>query len=287
MVGNSVAVIGCEAGSYTIDYYWGGTASDHQALLDHQHPEGQRLWVQRPWLYEGKLFLTATSVSSDDQGFAEHGMVLARVDNPSESPATWSIEYFELTAQRLTVGKGVAEHADHFYLFTPHQLDMLLVRIPKARLLQPSLAESDLQYLSDDGSWQPGLAADSARRLGIPANTGLTVRYHAASQRWLALYTNTSGWPSATISLSSAAALEGPWSEPEAVYSVPEMDPLAPDYDADTLCYGAAEHDAFNPDPDGELVFTYTCNSNQFGKLLANMAIYVPRVVTLQNPLTP
>jgi len=63
------------------------------------------------------------------------------------------------------------------------------------------------------------------------------------------------------------------------------MEPQAAGYDADTICYGAAEHEAWNPDPDGQLLFTYTCNSNEFTKLLANMAIYVPRVVTLKNPL--
>lgn len=63
------------------------------------------------------------------------------------------------------------------------------------------------------------------------------------------------------------------------------MDPQSPDYDPDTICYGAAEQEAWNPDPDSKLLFTYTCNSNEFAELLANMAIYVPRVVKLTNPL--
>jgi hypothetical protein len=129
------------------------------------------------------------------------------------------------------------------------------------------------------------LSPNDAKRLGIPANTGLTVRYLEAAARWVALFTDTSGWPSASIAVSFAPALEGPWSKPVEVYSIPEMKPGAPGYDAETVCYGAAEQDSFNPKPASELLFTYTCNSSSFAKQLANMSIYVPRVVT--RPLPP
>lgn len=285
MVGNSVAAISCQAGEYGIEYAWGGAAEQHGPMFHDPTLQDQRLWIHRPWLHAGKLFLTATRVSSDDAGFEEHGITLARVQNPLDPASGWVIEYFTLTEQRLTVGKGVAETDEHIYLFTPHQANMILARIARPRLLEATISEASLEYLGTDGTWAPGLVPASAKKLGIPANTGLTVRFHAASQKWLALYTNTSGWPSATVSVSSADSLEGPWSQPTDVLSVPEMDPQAAEYDPDTICYGASEHDAFNPDPDGELLFTYTCNSNDFAKLLANMAIYVPRVVTRPNPL--
>jgi hypothetical protein len=282
MVGNSVAALSCQAGEYGIEYAWGGAAEQHEPMF-----HDPTLQVHRPWLHEGKLFLTATRVSSEGAVFEEHGITLARVQNPLDPPSGWAIEYFTLTEQRLTVGKGVAETDEHIYLFTPHQANMILARIARPKLLEATISEASLEYLKSDDTWAAGLVPASAKKLGIPANTGLTLRLHAASQKWLALYTNTSGWPSATISVSSADSLEGPWSQPTDVLSVPEMDQQAPEYDPDTICYGASEHDAFNPDPDGELLFTYTCNSNDFAKLLANMAIYVPRVVTRPNPLAP
>lgn len=282
-VGNSLADIRCDDGAYAIDYHWGGTGSTHRAVFDEQKAD-ERLWIHRPWLHDGKLFLTATRVTSSDQGFSELGMTLARVDNPLAAPEDWSIEYFNLTDQRVTVGKGIAETAEHVYLFAPHQQNMLLTRIAKARLLEPSISEASLEYLKDDGSWGSGLVLADAKRLGIPANTGLTVRRHEASQSWVALYTNTSGWPSATISVSSAPALEGPWSKPVDVYSVPEMKAGDAAYDPDTICYGASEHPAFEPDPDQKLLFTYTCNSTSFEKQVANLGIYVPRVVVVPAP---
>jgi hypothetical protein len=164
---------------------------------------------------------------------------------------------------------------------------MILLRIAKTKLLEATISEDSLEYLNAAGSWAAGVVPASAKKLGLPANTGLTVRYHDASQRWLALFTNTSSWPSDSIGISSAEALEGPWTQASEIHAVPEMDPGAPDYDADTICYGAAEHDAFNPDPDGKILLTYTCNSNDFQKLLGNMAIYVPKVVVVENPLLP
>lgn len=283
MVGNSVARISCEAGQYSIDYHWGGADEEHRALFD-EGREGERLWIHRPWLHAGKLFLTATRVTSDDSGFHELGITLARVQNPLEAPESWVTEYFNLTDQRLTVGKGTYETEDRVYLFTPHENDLLLARIDKLRLLEPSIGEASLEYLKGDGTWAPGLVPASAKRLGLAANTGLTVRYHEASSRFVALFTDTSGWPSASIAVSFASSLEGPWSKPSLVYSVPEMDPRRPGYDAETVCYGAAEHAAFNQRPDAELVFTYTCNSLSFEKLLSGLDIYVPRVVIAAMP---
>jgi hypothetical protein len=44
-------------------------------------------------------------------------------------------------------------------------------------------------------------------------------------------------------------------------------------------------HWHWNPNPETQLFFTYTCNSTVFAKQVANMSIYVPRVVTIKNPL--
>jgi hypothetical protein len=66
---------------------------------------------------------------------------------------------------------------------------------------------------------------------------------------------------------------------------VEEMNPTSPGYDPDTICYAAIEHPEWNPDPEGQLLFTYTCNSTVFAKQVANMNIYLPRVVSIKNPL--
>ncbi len=53
-------------------------------------------------------------------------------------------------------------------------------------------------------------------------------------------------------------------------------------YDADTFCYAAKEHNEFSTGD--TLLITYACNSRQLGKMIANMDIYVPKVVELPIP---
>jgi len=113
---------------------------------------------------------------------------------------------------------------------------------------------------------------------------GTSFRYLSQAKQWLVLFTNTSGWPAPNISISTAPALEGPWSKPIDVYRVPEMTPGKPEYDQDTVCYAAIEHAESNPAPETDLLFSYTCNSLVFEKQLANMAIYLPKIVRMKLP---
>ena len=55
--------------------------------------------------------------------------------------------------------------------------------------------------------------------------------------------------------------------------------------DKDNVCYAAIEHDESNPYSATDLLFSYTCNSFVFSKQLANMAIYVPEIVKIKNPV--
>ncbi len=53
----------------------------------------------------------------------------------------------------------------------------------------------------------------------------------------------------------------------------------------DTVCYAAIEHGESNPDPDSDLLFSYTCNSLVGAKQIENMGIYLPKIVKLKNPV--
>ena len=141
-----------------------------------------------------------------------------------------------------------------------------------------------LEYLATDGTWKPGLTVSSAKKMGIAAGTGLTLRFHPGTAKWLALYLDTHQFPSAKVSLSVAPSLEGPWSAATGVYSVPEMNAATPGFDAETYCYAAYEHPEWNADAATLLGFTYTCNSRSFPKLQANLDIYFPRVVSIPMP---
>lgn len=284
-VGSSAAFISCRSGKYEVEYAWGGAGHEHAALFDDDPSDDVRLWVEQPWLSEGALFATATRVSEGTSGDIEHGTTLIRVKNPRSPWLEWSIEYFELTQKRASVGRGVVGDGRYVYLFTPQAEMMVVSRIGKDRLLESTISESSLDTLREDGTWRSGLDLQHARRLPLPASSGLTLRKHAASGRFLALFTNTSVSPAATVSVSSALALEGPWSTPSLVYTFPEMNPASPEYRSDLTCQGAAEHPAFNPLADRELLFTYTCTHPNRAKLVENMSALSPRTVRLAIPL--
>jgi hypothetical protein len=286
LVAGTMALAECRGGAYTIRYFWRVSGATRKAIFDDGNTMGERFWSHQPWLHAGALYATLTVVRNDATaplGFLETGTKLARVANPFDLPTSWSVEYLEL-ATLPALGKGVAVQGGFVYLYGPYQNDLVLARLPLEGLGSSSAPSSLLQYLAADGTWKPGLVPADARKMGLAANTGLTLRFHSGRAKWLALFTDTRQFPSPNVALSSASSLEGPWSAPAVVYGVPEMSAVAPGFDADTFCYAAYEHPEWNADATRLLGFTYTCNSRSFAKLVANLDIYLPRVVSLAIP---
>jgi hypothetical protein len=278
MIANSMAYVKCENGVGSIEYFW--RTAGNGAIFSDSVPN-TRFWPQQPIIYEGFLFAAMTRVQG---GADEIGTVLARVSNPFSPPDTWQTEYFELSTLS-GLGKGTVVLDDYAYLFG-NAGQALVARLPLEELVKPAaVPDALLEYLASDGQWKPGLDTADAKKLGFSANVGTSFRYLKASSKWLVLFTNTSGWPSATISVSTAPELMGPWTKPVNVYEVPEMTVGSPEYEQDNVCYAGIEHNESNPDPETDLLFSYTCNSFVGAKQLANMGIYLPKIVKLENPV--
>jgi hypothetical protein len=278
MIANSMAYVRCENGVGSIEYFW---RTEGNGAIFSDNAANTRFWPQQPIIYQGFLFAAMTRV----EGAAnEIGTVLARVSNPFAPPDTWQAEYFELSTLS-GLGKGTIVVDDYAYLFG-NAGEAVVARLPLAELIKPAAVPKELlEYLASDGQWKPGLDTASAKKLGFSANVGTSFRYLKASSKWLVLFTNTSGWPSATISVSTAPELTGPWTKPVNVYEVPEMTVGSPEYEQDNVCYAGIEHNESNPDPETDLLFSYTCNSFVGAKQLANMGIYLPKIVKLKNPV--
>jgi hypothetical protein len=280
IIANTFAYVSCENGVGKVQYFWRQNAATPQAIFSDGVAD-QRFWPQQPIIYQGFLFAAMTRVQG---GAEEIGTALARVSNPFDPPNAWQVEYFEL-AQIPGLGKGTIVVDGYAYLFgTSGQA--IVTRLLLDELIKPAAVPTALiEYLAKDGQWKPGLVTADAKQLGFAANVGTSFRYLKDAAKWLVLFTNTSGWPSATISVSTATSLEGPWTKPVDVYEVPEMTVGSPEYDKDTVCYAAIEHGESNPDPETDLLFSYTCNSLVFAKQLNNMGIYLPKIVKMKNPV--
>jgi hypothetical protein len=280
LIANSLALVSCNAGVLSVRYAWKLSGNAPRAIFD-DATSNERFWPQQPFIYQGMLFAAMTRVQG---GANEVGTSLARVTNPMDAPAQWRVESFDL-APLPGLGKGAVIVQNFVYLYGAAG-DAIVTRLPLDELVKPGAVPSALlQYLANDGQWKPGLVTGDAKRLGFAANVGTSFRYLRKSSRWMVLFMNTSGWPSADVSVSTAPNLEGPWTKPTNVYRVPEMTPGAPEYDVDNVCYAAIEHTESNPDPEADLFFSYTCNSLVFAKQLANMAIYLPKTVRMKNPV--
>jgi hypothetical protein len=283
IIGNTLAIAECHGGAFSLHYFW--TRSGPKAFFDDGNTQGSRFWTLQPWMHQGTLFAALTEVRNAAGGFDELSTKLARVANPLDPPGSWHVEYLGL-ANIPGLGKGAVVEERYVYLYGPFQNDQIVARLPLDELVKPAAdPPALLQYLSKAGDWKAGLSTADAKKMGLAANTGISLRHVPGLSQWVALFMNTSTWPSANVALSSAASLEGPWSKPTNVYSVEEMNPTAPGYDQDTICYAAIEHPEWNANPEGQLLFTYTCNSTVFAKQVANMSIYLPRVVSIKNPL--
>jgi hypothetical protein len=275
LIANSYAHFSCEHGVGSIRYFWkqGGAILSDGA-------EGQRFWPQQPIIYKGYLFQAMTRVQNAAD---EIGTTLARVENPLDPPDAWHAEYFEL-AKLSGLGKGTIVVDGYAYLFG-NAGEAVVARLPLDELIKPDAVPSALlEYLASDGQWKPGLDTQDAKKLGFSANVGTSFRYLQDAGKWLVLFTSTSGWPNPNIAVSTAPDLSGPWSKPVNVYQVPEMTAGSPEYDKDNVCYAAVEHHESNPEPETDLLFSYTCNSFVFAKQQANMGIYLPKIVRLKIP---
>jgi hypothetical protein len=162
---------------------------------------------------------------------------------------------------------------------------LALLRIPLTQL--SSLARpgnTSWQYLNTSGAWEAWqgtattLPSDNAAVIN-PGATEMTVRYHASTNQWIAVYPVGLG-NQAFYSLSSS--LIGGWGQSESLYSYPEMQPTNANYTPNVFCYAAKEHTEF--ESAGQLFFTYACNSTVESDITNNMNLYHPVVVTQSLP---
>ena len=154
---------------------------------------------------------------------------------------------------------------------------MILTRIPLRRLGE---AESSIEHLNQDGAWIKGLDWEHATVVMDKGATEMSVRYHAAQKQWVALQ-RKNGFASSEVIVRTAPELSGPWSAPRTMFRFPEMTAGAAQFDKNTFCCAAKEQSQLQSSP-GNIVFTYVCNSSNFGKQIVNMAIYRPQIAASQ-----
>ncbi len=271
--------------TWKINYFWKNQNTDNPQPYFYSKTENTRYWPLHGFLHNEKLYIALQQIrntnDNDIFGFEGVGVDLAVISNPFLNPDKWSITYHNLvTGKTFFPGISFVKKDSYIYLFTvmddkeyKKNHPMILTRILLDKLEDIS---ANIEYLTKDKKWDKNLSADNALIVMEKGSTEMSVRYDENRKKWLAVY-NKPEFFSNEIILRTAINIEGPWSEPVSIYKIPEMTLSNNNYDKDTFCYAAKEHQQFGSS--NNLLITYACNSLSFTKLVNNMNIYVPKSV--------
>jgi hypothetical protein len=297
---NSIAISTCSGTSCTFQYYWPGMGTSNQRPV-FSAPGTDWFWPMDGFVYNGTLYLALMQMhlqGSGAFGFAYSGAQLVSISNYTASPSQWSMQYQQLNTGgsavpgiSIVVNQGPTgnpnpadpQGASYAYFFTgvgspPY---LALLRIPLTQLNSLSRpGNSNWQYLNTSGGWETWqdtattLPTDNAAVIN-PGATEMTIRYHASTNQWIAVYPvglDNQAFYSVSNSLTSG------WGQSESLYSYPEMQPANANYTPNVFCYAAKEHIEF--ETAGQLFFTYACNSTVTSDITNNTNLYHPVVVT-------
>lgn len=290
MVRNSVGISDCEAvHSCTIKYFWQARAGAKARSFFDTGKEDVWYWPldgisEGKSLYLSLLIVRTKPGAKPDEpfGFEIAGTKLVSIADRRKSPDAWQVSMKDLTDSRLWAGVSIVRDGRFAIWYTQVSTGegkgfMVAMRTPLDKLRDPS---GSWEYLRKDNHWVAGLPGEDAYHLIEQAISEMSVRYHPAIKKWIALSAGPE-FPSSRAVVRVADSPVGPWSPPQTIYEFPEMKRENPRYDKDTFCYAVKEHVEF---ADRKIAMTYACNSMVLEKTVANMNIYRPRVVILDLP---
>ncbi len=220
---------------------------------------------------------TEPAQSDDIFSFQGVGYSLAKVTNPNAAPPyRWKIDllpWSSVLGSDVWNGQVAIDKTSVYMFITEKSKACHILRLPVGQIESP---ERQFEYFAKDGSWKAGTRAADMKTLWT-GELGQTVEYHPDLKEWIMVC--GPGFLNNQIRIRSAPELTGPWTEEKIIYECPESTPGSAVYDPDNFCYLGREHIQFYDSQNQAMLITYDCNSAKFGKLVANMAIYSPRVI--------
>ena len=287
-VHNTLGISRCDAKTgwklqYVIRHDAAGHAQSFFSPADPTH----WYWALDGFYANGDLWVTllcirhASKPSPWAMDFETCGSDLAQVSHLERDPQQWQVTIRPLVADGVKAYPSATTlvHDGFAYLFALFESGtrpLLVTRLPLNGLTDPS---HHLQYLANDGTWQPGFDPTRARPVMVHGSTELSIRYHPELHRWLAVLLDPAGFTDRVL-VRTAPDLTGPWTEGQTVFHIPEMLP-GPQRQKDVFCYAGKEHPEFEK---GDLLFTYVCNTMNVPDLVLHREIYHPQVVRIPMP---
>lgn len=285
MTRNSIGVSRCNSkAEWQLQYTIRRGADGKEQDFFQAQSKGTWYWALDGFAHGNNVWVTLLCIRNarekrpDGFDFETCGADLARLSNLDADPQQWKVDYFPLVKDGVAAypSSTAVVDGDYAYLFALYEKDarpMLLTRIPLKGLDAPA---TNLQYLSKAGTWKSGIKPDDAMAVMANGASEMSVRYHPDRKQWLAVM-KSPDLTSDAVLLRSASQIAGPWSDGEAIYHIPELDPYG--HDKSVFCYAGKEHPEF-AEP-GSLLITYVCNTMKVPDVATNLKIYVPKVVRI------
>ena len=310
-----------------INYYWNDPASKNNSYLMTGLENDQRsptwYWPLDTFFASNKLydFLQLVTRVNAGLGFAYIGTVVAVIEGWERPPDEWRVTYQTVhtggslvPGSSVIIGEGVNGNpyppdkngADYMYVFCTTTFDSKsnrtggdsLMRFPLMHLGNMSQLTGEWQYWTVNNEfvqWKAdpsGTVIPADMAVLLPIGTIGTVRYHAASNRWLMTAPSKDAFFGGGAVYSIAPTLVGPWSDFIDLYTIPETDKNNARYIDGAWCYAEFEHREWEPNNE-TLAFTYSCNSQNLSQVFADDRLYhqilvqlpYPKPLTEQQPL--
>jgi len=202
------------------------------------------------------------------------------IDNPEAPPGEWTRRLIELPlevewGQAALFEPGSDGSPGYVYVFGEGEAPAGRKDLMLARATAKEFEDfANWEFMSGDGSWSksPELVAAIAPNVA----TELSVdRIEDENGELHYLMVHSEPPLGDRIFVRVARRPEGPWSEPQAVFCVPELK-RSQNY----FTYAAKGHARLSPP--GRLLVSYIVNSNEFSELLSDASIYRPRFITIK-----
>ncbi len=271
-----------------VEYFWSvQDGLPWSFFLGDNYDQGSWLWPVAGIMIERDLYIffynLLPSGGIPGLDFKMGSTLLVKISNPYSSPAHW-----RMTRQELPFGGDHRNFISAVYLEKPYlyllgfddgetgqavERSAVLARIP-IRDVKKGLWESGVQYWSEEGktgTWSP--SQERLKPIFSPGVTESSLHYSPQLKRYIAL-TQRAFQPD--ICIVSAPSITGPWSEPQKVYTIPELAGKK-----DCHAYAMKAHPELAASED-ELVITYVVNTTDFWGLFTDLEIYYPRFVRVK-----
>ena len=282
MISNSVAVMQCQ-GKAEIHYYWRKNSEQGPEPVFRSFTSRYKYWPQHAFLIGSDLYVILLKVAprpesapGDIFNFRLAGWSLAKIHDPgSDTPDQWNIELYpwsQVFPVRGSLG-GIVSDGFVYLIVEGGNGQQWLARIPEGDIGEPA---THLEYLTENRKWEND-PADSRRQVLFIGDAPNSVNYYNDIGKWVMI--TGPGFLTNRIRMRTAPELTGPWSEERVIFECPEQTPGSPLYDPENFCYAGQAHPEFYDTRTHSLLITYDWNVSDFGKLLSNMDIYIPRVV--------